>query len=504
MSVLFMEGFEDIESRSDLLARGETGVGALVYSGVDTARYAGGKSLYRGYYGAGETQYIFQRPLPQLKDSVNTSMSVMLSSNSVQRGINSNVNRGPNGEYVAGMNTSTASTNGYLVSPDGINWKGRIAGQGAGTFPYGISSLLWLPNKNLWLAVGGVNTGNTIYWGVSANLEGPYTISTFTVSGTSISQLRPALYYDAPTDTAFVVTTSGGLWRYNQTANTWANMMINPFAAAVTYPMAVTNGTRWYSAAASSLYYSDDVSTGTMTERPGMFTSASVASLAYGNNTLVVAVIGNRIAHLYYSKDEGVTFTGILLPGVSTAVNSATMVAFFKGKFYATATGGGAGTVFTSTDGVTWTSEKTTGNTIPPSPGSVQLAATSDYLYYGTTSMPMILYSSTGTDVNSMPNGYVDNVNFVAGYGTGLYLNLQPTRSLQVQIGTAGTDAVLRAGLPNGTQVQISPNVVIERDKWALLEMSAVRNSATSMDVSISYNGMPVYSNSIATPLTNL
>lgn len=61
MTVLFMEGFEDINSADDLIPRGETGP-MSIYTGVGPARYAGGKSLYRGYYGTAATHQVFQRP----------------------------------------------------------------------------------------------------------------------------------------------------------------------------------------------------------------------------------------------------------------------------------------------------------------------------------------------------------------------------------------------------------------------------------------------------------
>ena len=488
MSILYMEGFEDVASPADLAARGESG-NASEYTEVDAARYLGGKSLARTAYATG---YLLDRPLPRLTDNgLNLSVNTKLISSGTATGLANQVNRGPNGEYVGGSYAFSGRPNAIQVSLDGKNWKTETVTVMTGytNFPMGIAAAVWHPGINAWIAVGSTTTSGGCVIGKSPDLLGPYRTNTFS-QGTTLTQNTISLYYDAGANLVYGIS-KFATFRYNPGSETSPGSVTNAstgFSTNNVYPVIATDGTAWYTASNSLLFKTTDINVNFTTTNVLATNSVGVAA---GNGVLVSFTRSYNI-NAQYSTDQGVTWTRIFLPGVAD-VPSHTWVSFFKGKFWAT-NSTIVNKVFSSVDAVTWEVHDT--NIDLPSPGNYPFAPTDTYMCLATD--PRVYWTEDGINYNTEPNGYVENANFGTTPVVGFLPVNRSGQQFGVRVGKVNDTPALNVMLPTGTTSYIEPTVNVQYDKWALLELSVGRSASNTLRLDVSYDGMPVLSNEVS------
>ncbi|WP_293051633.1 T9SS type A sorting domain-containing protein [Paludibacter sp.] len=74
--------------------------------------------------------------------------------------------------------------------------------------------------------------------------------------------------------------------------------------------------------------------------------------IAYGNNTFV-ATDNNQREYVYYSTNNGDTWTGNSLPTTGISMSTGAII-YGGGKFVTCSSNGSTGSIFTSTDGISW------------------------------------------------------------------------------------------------------------------------------------------------------
>lgn len=472
MSILFMEGFEDVKGPADLQARGEFGSSNSGILGPYPARYSGGNAIVKGNM-IGST--LMSRPIaPPSGDSVHYSFQGYVSSSDPILG-NSGRLFGPwymNGQWVA-----TCTTVGFVfTSDDGVNWK-RIT---TSSTNQPLQGICWDPNRNRYTAVATTNNSTTgalwyspdlVTWTLLSNLSG------------SASQQTWGIQF-IPGSGHILALSNNYLWRLAAGAGSPGQVM------------AVANGGRPYhivTDGGSKVWFTSSAN-GVQRSLDGGSTFETVTS-PRGSGSYLSWVEGRLYAGtnvgIDYSEDDGTTFIETANP---VTPNGVMMVTHLGANFYARSVQPLNSDLWVSSDGISWNlkPDSLMSNLIQNSNG-LDFVNVNDRLFYTTASAVTPVTSGDGEFWSYVPNTGIVSTAPTKGVLNGIYLTSPHTPS---QFGTTlysvGGIPTLMVTSPAGLS---SPSTTgIQFDKWYLIESSTSRTGSNSYQHTVSFDGTEVYS----------
>ena len=476
MSILYMEGFEDVNGDDDLTARGVTfSLSSGGSHGTRPARYPDGTALVRGT-NASASVVGFQRNLPR-----SLGNALFFSYQFYRTSFNEFPMLYPsfgNGIYLG----SAAASNAITTSDDGINWVRRAVSPTPST-----QNLcpVWDPSRNqYWAAVRGSNTT------VQTQLNFLYSADLVTwtalpaITGT-YNNIFPVMTFDETTNRLWCSTQSH-VYVLEPDSSTWTSTF-TPAAAngtVSTFAIDQSTGDRWMRNAA--LIYRGTAADTSWT--PSDTLPAQPYSVAYGNGIVVASTTG---AVTLASTDKGVTFTSSgVIPGYSGAASST--VVFFKGAFYLTTPNVNDG-VYRSVNGLSWTRISTL--VIPSAVPSKVVFTAGDFLYvysgqYG------IFYSQDGVTWNVREDG--STVGSTATIVNGIASEIDANVRIGLVINSDDRPYALLSQV--GPTSALASENPVSRNTWHMLEGSMVKTGVGQYQYDLALDGMPLYSQSITFP----
>lgn len=473
MSILFMEGFEDVKGPADLQARGEYGAAGNL--GPAPARYAGGNALVRGGFGA--VQFMSRAIASPNGEGIYHSFQGYLSSTSGNFG-NQGRTYGPwyaNGQWLASQSSVSSIV---FRSSDGVNWESITTN----TTTNPLQSICWDPNRSRYTAVANSNNSTTGTIWHSSDLV------TWTSGGNmtnSSSQQTWGILY-VPGTGHILILSNNYLWRLAAGAS--APSVVATVASSRPYHI-VSDGDNgvWFVDTSNAVRRSLDGG-GTFetagTIRGGQGYLAWLDSKLYAGTNLGID----------YSTDNGSTFTQTTNASTPTGVMLLTRLGT---TFYARSTNTSTlnDHLWTSPDGLSWSlkPDPLMSNPIGYTTG-VDFVNVNNRLYFmsaGSNTTP--ISSDDGEAWSYLPNSGLVITNPSKGNMNGVYPQSSAnwTHFGTTLLSTGGGTLLISA--PNGT-VSSASGVIPQRDKWYLTESSLVRTGSSSYQFSVNFDGTEVFS----------
>lgn len=478
MSILYMEGAEDIAGSPDLQARGVGFDNTNTYFfGSKPARYAGGKALVRGNAAAQNGNAAFRRRLPStLADAIFYSYQFYKTSFNVANTLQF-PGVGKDGLFISGFTVS----NVYKTSTDGINWSQSTAVFTGGT-PNGTApNMCWDPTRNQYWAAYNPNTVSIGPF-TSTNLPN-WTLGTV-FSNASIVQQTPRFYFDAVTNRMWLATLND-TWVLDSGATTWVSTRPADMATTDQNSLSImafdpATGRRWF-AAGAKVWWGTSSDT-TWTPSAALAGTPITKGIAFGNGRVVVATSN----FIFYSTDDGLTFTSAgAIPGY--VANASTFLTFFKGAFYLMSRGNVPQRIFRSVDGVTW--EMQAANLFPLTGAISNLSATDTHLWAHFTGV--ICYTTDGMNWSVLENGGSSNMDstIVNGLTPAIAPNSATGRN---GIVVQSNDLIYANGVATTT--------TLTRDAWHMLEGSWAKVGPGQYQKDLVLDGTPLQSSTVNIP----
>lgn len=474
MTLIYMEGFESVAQSPDFTARGA----AVSVNGVvstQAARYAGGKCAIRTATGTASAALV-QRPIGPmgLNGLAGTFFGRLTAYN---QGVNRYRVGSGGGNFISAADPLSSNHSAISFTSDYLRWPNPITIMNNSRIA---TDAIYDASRSQYLVVAyTLNGSNDQSFLTSATLPNAGGWANQDVAGSPSSSSAGARLYQGSDNSLVCVGSKSVRYRLPGAATVWS-AGFNITTASPTLSGAAHDGTKWYVSVsdANTLYTSPTGQTWT----PATIANASAYSIAAKPG---VVVLGRSGAQPFStSLDGGATFTPVTISPAPTGVM---LVAYGNGTFVAFSNAAAEQQVYTSTDGLNWTS------TLMSRFGACTNLNFSNGRFFAVFNNVYMASSADGLTWDWNENGVATAAN------NGSLLGFQSPAVTSLLFGFNMTNTgrlygIYPTGLGTTGNVDLGAKSL---DTWYNMEAVLTRDAPTQYSITLNVDGVPAFSSSV-------